>query len=147
MKLSPHVSLMEFEHSDTAITYGIPNKMNNTETQKAIDLCMNVFEPIRTHLGKPIKINSGFRSLAVNKRLGGAKNSQHCFGEAMDLDIQDKEVFDWIKDNVNFDQLIYEHGTDHAPQWIHVSFRKGRNRNQVLRAIKQAGKTKYVAYE
>lgn len=147
MKLSPHVSLAEFEYSETAINHGIPNKMNNSETQKAIDLCMNVFEPIRTHLGKPIKINSGFRSLAVNKRLGGAKNSQHCFGEAMDLDIQDKEVFDWIKDNVNFDQLIYEHGTDHAPQWIHVSFRKGRNRNQVLRAIKQAGKTKYVAYE
>ena len=147
MKLSPHVSLSEFEHSETAINYGIPNKMNASETQKAIDLCNFVFEPIRAHLSRPIKINSGYRSLAVNKRLGGAKNSQHCFGEAMDLDIQDRSVFDWIKDNVNFDQLIYEHGNDTAPDWIHVSYRKGRNRNQVLRAIKKAGKTVYIPYE
>lgn len=147
MNLSEHVTIAEFEYSETAMNYGISNKMDSTQTQKAKLLCENVFEKIRTHLGKPIKINSGFRSLALNKRMGGAKNSQHCLGEAMDLNIQDKKVFDWIKNNIEFDQLIYEFGSDLAPQWIHISYRQGNNRKQVLRGIKKAGKTVYIPYE
>jgi hypothetical protein len=154
MNLSNHVTLAEFEASGTATNHSILNKMNEFEIERAKLLCEKVFEPLRTHMGGPIRINSGFRSVAVNKACGGAgktvngkyvPTSQHCFGEAMDINIGSKG-FHFIKDNLIFDQLIWEFGTDKEPAWVHVSYSKARNRKQVLKAIKQNGKTKYVNF-
>lgn len=145
MKLSKHVTLLEFEYSDAAIRHSIPNKMNATQLAKAIDICEAIFEPLRAHFGKPIRINSGFRSVAVNRRIGGSSTSQHCKGEALDLDIGLAE-FLWIKENLPYNQLIFEFGTDTDPGWIHVSFKKGAPKRPVLRAVKIKGKTVYVNY-
>ncbi len=110
-------------------------------------LCQNVFEPIRAYVGRPIRINSGFRSAALNRRIGGASSSQHCMAEAMDLDLHDRELFEWILDNVEYDQAIFEGGTKEKADWFHISYRKGRNRKQALRMIKKGGKTTYVPYK
>ena len=145
MNLSAHVTLAEFENSPTATTHGINNKMSLSQIESAKLLCENVFEPLRIHLNTPIKISSGFRCLQVNKMIGGAKSSQHTKGEAMDIKIGAKG-FHFIKDKLDFDQLIWEFGNDEEPQWVHVSYKKGRNRKQVLKATKQNGKTKYNSY-
>jgi len=146
MNLTLHVSVAEFERSDAAIKHGISNKMNEFEKERAIELCKNVFEPIRRYVGKPIKINSGFRSAALNKRIGGSKTSQHVLGEAMDLDLHDRELFEWILDNIEFDQIIAEFPQGGKASWFHISYRKGRNRKQALVATKQKGKTVYLPY-
>jgi uncharacterized protein YcbK (DUF882 family) len=145
MNLSKHVTVAEFIKSDTAIRHGINNDMNATQTQKAIELCENVFEPLRAFLNNPIKISSWFRGVGINKRIGGSTTSQHCKGEAVDLKI-DAIGFHYIKNNLDFDQMIWEFGTDTAPDWVHVSFNKGKNRKQVLRAKKINGKTVYTNY-
>ena len=145
MNISKHVSLKEFIASDAATRYGIDNKMNSEQHQRAVELCEVIFEPMRLHFGRPIRVNSGFRSLAVNKRIGGSKTSQHMKGEALDLHIGSKE-FHYIRENLPFDQLICEFPIVGEPSWVHVSYHKERNRGQVLIAIKSAGKTAYVPY-
>mgnify|MGYP002477970324 CR=1 FL=1 len=147
MQLSKHLSRAEFERSDAATNYGINNEMNSGQLAKAIKLAENCFEPIREHLGKPIKVNSGYRSPAVNKRIGGATTSQHSLGEAIDLDLHDRDLFEWIIDNVIFDQLIFEGGTEDVASWFHISYREGRNRKEVLRMVKVAGRSKYLPYK
>jgi hypothetical protein len=144
MNLSAHVTLAEFENSPTATTYGINNKMSLSQIESAKLLCENVFEPLRIHLNTPIKISSGFRSLQVNKMIGGASTSQHTKGEAMDLQIGAKG-FNFIKDKLQFDQLIWEFGNDENPSWVHVSY-SSKNRKQVLKATKKNGKTIYSNY-
>lgn len=146
MQLSKHLSRAEFERSDAATNYGISNTMNSGQLAKAMALAINCFEPIREHLGKPIRVNSGYRSPAVNKRIGGALTSQHSLGEAIDLDLHDRDLFEWIIDNVTFDQLIAEFPSGGKASWFHISFREGRNRKQVLVAIKKAGKTTYLPW-
>jgi hypothetical protein len=147
MKLSEHVTRSEFERSDTAIKLGINNAMNEAQLKSAKALCENVFEPIRAKVGKPIRINSGFRSAALNKRIGGASSSQHCKGEAMDLDLTSRELFIWILKNVEFDQAIYEFGDDKNAAWFHLSYRQGNNRKQALKAIKVSGGTQYIPFK
>jgi len=147
MNLSKHVTIDEFCYSPTAIKKGIHNVMNAIQVKKAIQLCENVFEPIRKHVGKPIKISSGFRCYQLNKLIGGSSSSQHTFGEAFDLELTDRKLFDWIIKNVEFDQAIYEFGNDEHANWFHISYRKGNNRKQVLRAIKIGGKTQYIPYK
>jgi hypothetical protein len=144
MNLSAHVTLAEFENSPTATTHGINNKMSESQIASAKLLCENVFEPLRLYLNTPIKINSGYRSAQLNKMIKGSLTSQHCKAEALDLHIGAKG-FNFIKDKLEFDQLIWEFGNDENPQWVHVSFSK-RNRKQVLKAYKQNGKTKYSSY-
>lgn len=144
MNLSAHVTLKEFTYSDTAVKHGINNEMNLTQLKSAEELCQNVFEPLRLYLNTPIKINSGFRSLQLNKLIG-SKTSQHAKGEAMDVNIGAKG-FNFIKDKLDFDQLIWEFGNDENPQWVHVSFKKLGNRKQVLKATKKNGKTIYSIY-
>ena len=144
MNLSTHVTLAEFENSPTATTHGINNKMSESQITSAKLLCENVFEPLRIHLNTPIKISSGFRCVQLNKMIKGSSTSQHCKGEAMDIKIGSKG-FNFIKDKLDFDQLIWEFGNDDEPQWVHVSYSK-RNRKQVLKATKQNGKTKYSSY-
>jgi hypothetical protein len=146
MNLSPHVTRAEFENSPTAVKHGISNEMNSQQIESAKLVCVNCFEPIRAYLKKPIRVNSGFRSLLLNKKIGGSKTSQHCKGEALDLDLHDRKLFNWIIDNVQFDQLIYEFGTDTAADWFHISYSPVKNRKQVLRAVKRAGKTVYIPY-
>lgn len=146
MNLSKHVTRSEFERSETAINRGIDNSMNEFEIERAKLVCENCFEPIREHLGQPIKINSGFRSGALNRAIGGATTSQHSLGEAIDLDLHDRGLFEWIIDNVEFDQLIFEGGTTEKADWFHISYRKGRNRKQVLRMVKKGGKSTYIPY-
>ena len=147
MQISKHLSRAEFERSDAATNYGISNTMNSGQLAKAMALAENCFEPIREHLGKPIRVNSGYRSPAVNKRIGGALTSQHSLGEAIDLDLHDRDLFEWIIDNVTFDQLIYEAGNDTEAAWFHISYREGNNRKQVLRMIKKGGKSTYIPYK
>lgn len=147
MNLSKHVTRSEFERSETAINRGINNSMNEWEIERAKLLCENCFEPIRTKVGAPIRINSGFRSAALNRAIkGSSTTSQHSLGEAMDLDLHDRDLFEWIIDNVEFDQLIFEGGTTDKADWFHISYRKGRLRKQVLRMTKKGGKSTYTPY-
>lgn len=144
-KISEHVSVKEFTHSNTAIKYGISNDLDSTQLKRAKELCESIFEPLRKFMGEPIKVNSGLRSLALNKKIGGSLTSQHMKGEALDLHLNAKG-FHYIKDNLPFDQLIWEMGNDEQPQWVHVSYHKEKNRGQVLRAYKSGGKTMYKPF-
>ena len=144
MNLSAHVTLAEFENSPTATTHGINNKMSSSQIASAKLLCEKVFEPLRLYLNTPIKINSGYRSAQLNKKIGGSTTSQHCKAEALDLHIGAKGFY-FIKDKLEFDQLIWEFGNDENPQWVHVSF-SSKNRKQVLKATKKNGKTIYSIY-
>lgn len=139
------MTLAEFESSPTATARGISNKMNAAQIEAAKLLCEKVFEPIRKFVGGPIKINSGFRCATLNKAIGGSSTSQHCKGEAIDIPVGSK-VFHYIKDNLVFDQLIWEFGNSTEPQWVHVSYSKNGNRKQVLRAVKVGGKTTYKPF-
>jgi zinc D-Ala-D-Ala carboxypeptidase len=154
MQLSEHLSLAEVTRSETAKRKGISNLPTEAHIENFKLLAEKVFEPIRNHFGKPIHISSGYRSAALNKAIGGSQTSQHCTGEAIDIDmdgsahgITNKMVFDYIKDNLEFDQLIWEFGTDSNPDWVHVSYESNlRQRKQVLKAIKKGGATSYVPY-
>lgn len=148
MKLSEHLDLVEVTRSEYAKRNGINNMPNPEYTENLIELAQKIFEPIRKHFNKPIHISSGFRSKILNERIGGSKNSQHTKGEALDIDQGNRkdnmEIFEFIKNNLPFDQLINEFGYD----WIHVSYNTdGRQRGEVLDAIKEEGKTKYVAHK
>jgi hypothetical protein len=146
MNLSAHVTLAEFQSSEAATRHGIKNEMTPSQIESAKLLCENVFEPLRIHLNTPIKISSGFRGSQLNSFIKGAsKTSQHCKGEAMDIKVGAKG-FNFIKDKLDFDQLIWEFGNSEQPQWVHVSFKSSNNRKQVLKATKQNGKTKYSSY-
>jgi zinc D-Ala-D-Ala carboxypeptidase len=145
MKLSKHLTLAEVIKSQTAIQKGIDNTPTYEHLENLKLIANRVFEPLRAFLNKPIRVNSGYRSEALNKAIGGSKTSQHCKGEALDID-EGKEAFDYIKDNLEFDQLIWEFGDNNNPDWIHVSYNRFKNRKQVLNAVKKNGKTKYVNY-
>ena len=140
MNLSQNFTLEEMTRNGRGVT----NTPNDASIEALKLLCSKVLEPLRDLYGKPIKVNSGFRSLALNNRIKGSKTSQHMKGEALDLPLTKKE-FLWIKDNLEFDQLIYEFGNDSKPEWVHVSY-STKNRKQVLRATKKNGKTVYSNY-
>ena len=153
MQLSTHLALAEVMRSETAKRKGISNMPTPEHIENFKKLAENVFEPIREHFGKPIHLSSGYRSAALNKAVGGASSSQHCKGEAIDIDmdgtdIKNAEIFNFIKDNVNFDQLIWEFGTDTNPDWVHVSYNSdGAQRKQILKAVKSGGGTKYLPFK
>lgn len=139
MKISKHITLAEAIKSQQAIRLKISNVPTTEDLEAMKYIAEQIFEPLREHFGKPIAISSFYRSEAVNKAIG-AMTSQHLTGEAMDIDAQifggltNKEVFDWIKANCKFDQLIWEGGTINEPDWVHVSLTKKRaNRMQCLR--------------
>jgi len=149
MKLSKNFTLGEMIQSQTAIRKNIDNNPNGDQILNLIDLCDNVLQPLRDAIG-PIRISSGFRSQKLNVAIGGAASSQHCAlnGAAADIDMGEKnaEVFEWLKANVDFDQLIWEFGDKSNPSWVHVSYKEGKNRNQILKAIKENGRTKYLKF-
>ena len=150
MQLSKHLSLAEVTRSETAKRNGISNMPTEEHINNFKLLAEKVFEPIREHFGVPIHISSGYRSKALNTAIKGSLSSQHCSGEAIDIDmdgtsITNAQVFNFIKENLNFDQLIWEFGTDKNPDWVHVSYEStGKQRKQILKAVKQGGKTSYV---
>ena len=154
MQISKHLSLAEVSRSETAKRKGINNTPSGEHLENFKKLAENIFEPIREHFGVPIHISSGYRSKELNAAVGGSSSSQHCSAEAIDIDMEgspngvtNKMVFDFIKDNLNFDQMIWEFGNDTNPDWVHVSYEStGKQRKQILKAIKANGKTSYVPY-
>ena len=150
--VSKNISYKEATHSTTAKRLGIDNTPNAEQMSNMRYVAENVFQPIREHFGVPIYISSFFRSEALNKAVRGSSSSTHTKGEAMDLDadvfgrINNAQIFNYIKDHLEFDQLIWEFGTDDNPAWVHVSLSKRNNRNQILKAIKVGGKTHYEIY-
>ena len=147
--ISKHISDKEGSYSSTALRLGIDNTPGDYEYSNMQLIAEKVFEPLRNHIGKPIKINSFYRSVDLNKAIGGSSRSQHCQGRAMDIDdtfghATNAEMYNWIKKNLNFDQMIWEFGNDDNPAWVHVSYvSEDQNRNRCLKAYKENGKTKY----
>jgi|TARA_R100001510_G_C7565656_1_gene144051 hypothetical protein len=149
MKISDHISYAEAIKSNTALRLGIENKPSGYQLTNMVGVAFNVFEPLRKWVGGPIKINSFFRCPDLNKAIGGSSRSQHCEGRAIDIDDifghkTNAEMFHYIKDNINFDQLIWEFGDENNPNWVHVSYvSEDENRGRCLKAVKLNGKTKY----
>jgi hypothetical protein len=131
----------------TATKTGLPNALPKHLEPNLRALAENVLQPTRDALGA-VKVTSAYRSPAVNAKVGGAKTSQHVQAQAADLkfDGGNEVLFNWIRDNLDFDQLIWEFGTDKAPSWVHVSYSNTKNRKQILKAIKHNGKTKYLNF-
>jgi hypothetical protein len=151
MKLSEHLSLSEVIRSESAKRNGISNMPTEQHIANLKLLADKVFEPIRAHFRCPIYISSAYRSIELNRAVKGSLTSQHCSGEAIDVDmdgtpngVTNKMVFDFIKNNLEFDQLIWEFGTNENPDWVHVSYEStGKQRKQVLKAIRSNGSTQY----
>jgi hypothetical protein len=154
MKISEHLDLVEVTRSETAKRKGISNMPIAEHIENFKKLAERIFEPIRSHFNVPIHISSGYRSKGLNTAIGGSLTSQHCSGEAIDIDmdgsangVTNKMVFEYIKDNLEFDQMIWEFGNSEAPDWVHVSYETtGKQRKQILRATKSGGKTVYSPY-
>lgn len=148
MKLSEHLDLSEVTRSESAKRNGISNMPTKEHIANFMLLAEKIFEPIREHFGVPIRISSGYRSKELNEKIGGSSTSQHSSGEALDIDmdgtsISNKQIFDYIKDNLEFDQLINEFNYS----WVHVSYKStGKQRKQILEAYKDGGASKYKPY-
>lgn len=151
--VSQYITLAEATKSQQAIRLGLSNQPNAEELSNMQYIGTQIFDKLRKAMhdkyGKPLAVTSFFRSAEVNKAIGGSTTSQHCTGEAMDIDADvfggptNKEIFDWIKNNCVFDQLIKEGNWE----WVHVSLkRNGKNRNQILAAHFGGGKTTYTNY-
>jgi|TARA_R100001463_G_scaffold70130_2_gene123693 hypothetical protein len=147
--ISKHISDKEAVYSNTAIRRGIENTPSEEQLSNMRLLADNIFEPLRVYVGGPIKINSFFRSEELNQAIGGSTTSQHCKGQAIDIDdtfgkMTNAQMYYWIKDNLDFDQMIWEFGDDNNPNWVHVSYvSEKENRNRCLLAYKEGKKTKY----
>ena len=132
MKLTANFTLDEL----TATSTGIVNNPTIEQIDHLRLLAIHVLQPLRDEFGHSVRINSGFRSDSVNKAVKGSPTSSHCKGEAADLSCSDNAaIFRIIKEKLSFDQLIWEAGNDESPDWVHVSYREGNNRRQVLRMI------------
>lgn len=148
-KISKHISYKEGTRSITAIRKGINNIPNDYELANMELIAAKIFEPLRKWVGGPIKINSFFRCEELNTAIGGSSNSQHCQGRAIDIDDTyghktNAEMFEYIRTNLNFDQIIWEFGTDTNPDWVHVSYvSEEQNRKRCLKASRENGKTVY----
>ena len=147
--ISKHISYKEGVYSVTAIRKGIDNEPNEEQLSNMKLVAEKIFEPVRIHFKVPIKVNSFFRSPDLNKAIGGSTRSQHCKGQAIDIDdtygkIKNSDIYWWIKENLDFDQMIWEFGNNDNPDWVHVSYvSPDKNRNRCLKAYRKDGKTKY----
>ena len=154
MKLSKNLTLKEAVKSNTAIRLGIPNIPEDWEIHNLRAVAENVFQPVRDHFGVPIAVSSGYRSKELNKAIGGSKYSQHMIGEALDIDahvfgkVTNAEIFNYIKNNLEWDQMIWEFGDDEEPNWVHVSYKEaGHNRKQIKRARRDEKNRIYYTVE
>tara|TARA_R110000824_G_scaffold235096_3_gene423835 strand:+ start:1338 stop:1799 length:462 start_codon:yes stop_codon:yes gene_type:complete len=147
--ISNHISYKEGTYSNTATRRGIDNTPNEEQLANMSLIADEVFEPLRAYVGGPIKINSFFRSPKLNTAIGGSSKSQHCKGQAIDLDdtfgrSTNAEMYEFIKEHLDFDQIIWEFGDDENPAWVHVSYISPKeNRRRCLLAYKENKKTKY----
>lgn len=150
MNLSKHLTLAEAIRSESAKRLGVSNMPTPEHLENGKIVAEKIFEPIREFVGSPVYISSFYRSKALNKAIKGSATSQHCTMEAIDIDMDgtdttNKEIFDFIKNNLEFDQLINEFPVDGNPSWVHVSYNtKGKQRKQILKASKINGKTVYT---
>ena len=148
--ISKHISDKEGVYSRTALRRDIDNTPTKDHKINMVELAENIFEPLRMYVGGPIKINSFYRSPELNKAIGGSSKSQHCNGQAIDIDdtfgrMSNAEMYEFIKENLDFDQMIWEFGNDSNPNWVHISYvSPQQNRNRCLKAYKEKGKTKYM---
>ena len=151
MQLSKNLTLAEVTKSTTAKRLGIDNTPDDWTTENLRQVAINIFQPLREAFGLPIYVSSGYRSAELNTAIGGSSRSQHVEGRALDLDADvyggcsNAQIFNWIKENVEFDQLIWEFGDDDNPDWVHVSYvYDGINRKRCLKACRDDnGKTYY----
>ena len=152
-KISKHISYKEGTYSRTAERRDLDNTPNKEQLKCMKEVAENLFEPLREWVGGPIKINSFFRGEPVNTAIGGSKRSQHMKGQAIDIDDTfghktNAEMYHYIKDNLDFDQMIWEFGTDKNPNWLHISWVSHRpNRKKLTIAKKINGRTKYIHEE
>ena len=148
-KISKHISYKEAVKSNTAMRLNIDNTPGAYEITNMNGIAHNIFEPLREWVGGPIKINSFFRCVELNKAIGGSSKSQHCQGRAIDIDDTygyktNAEMYEWIKENLDFDQMIWEFGTEKNPDWVHISYvSPNENRNRCLKAERVNGKAVY----
>ena len=148
--ISNHISYREGVYSTTAKRLGLNNTPNDEQLNNMELIAHEVFEPLRAYVGGPIKINSFFRSPKLNKAIGGSSKSQHCKGQAMDIDdtygrMTNAEMYHFIKEHLDFDQIIWEFGDDDNPDWVHVSYVSAEdNRGRCLKAYRKDGKTHYM---
>lgn len=150
-KISKHVSYKESVYSRTADRLNLNNDPSEAHLLNMKLIAEKVFEPLREHVGGPIKINSFYRGPELNKAIGGSAKSQHCHGQAIDIDdtfghATNAEMYNWVKENLDYDQMIWEFGDDKNPNWVHVSYvNPEENRNRCLKAYKDNNnKTKYM---
>ena len=149
MNLTANFTLAELTKSETALRHDMDNTPGEAEIANLTALAQNVLQPIRDHFGKGVKVNSGFRHPEVNAKVGGSKTSDHCQGQAADIEIPgvpNAELAEWIRDNLEFRQLILEFYTPGVPDsgWVHVSYVAEDNKKEVLTATKKDGKTVYL---
>jgi hypothetical protein len=149
MNLSANFSLHELTKSETALRMDFDNTPGDDETESLRLLCEKVLQPVRDHYGKGVKVNSGYRSPESNAAVGGSKTSDHCKGQAADIEIPgvpNAELAQWIMDNLDYTQLILDFYTPGIPDsgWVHVSYDPDNLKKQELTAMKVAGKTQYV---
>ena len=149
MNLTANFSLAEMIKSETALRHDMDNTPGEVEIANLKALAENVLQPVRDHFGKGVKVNSGFRHPEVNAKVGGSKTSDHCQGQAADIEIPgvaNADLAQWIVDNLDFRQVILEFYTPGIPDsgWVHVSYVAGDNKKQVLTATKKDGKTVYL---
>jgi len=149
MNLSANFTLKELTKSDTATRLGLDNTPGEAEIENLKTLCENVLQRVRDHFGKSVTVNSGYRSPESNAAVGGSKTSDHCKGQAADIEIEgipNPELAQWIMDNCDYTQLILEFYTQGQPNsgWVHVSYDPDNLKMQELTAVKVAGKTQYL---
>lgn len=149
MHLTKNFTLEEMCKSETALRLGLDNEPNDEQLANLVALCECVLQPVRDHFGKGVKVNSGLRTLAVNRAIGSKDTSDHVKGMAADIEIPsvpNAELAQWIADNLEFRQVILEFYTPGIPDsgWVHVSYNPGDNKKQTLTATKQRGKTVYL---
>jgi hypothetical protein len=148
-RISEHVSLKEGVRSHTATRLNIDNEPSSLDLINMKTIAEQVFEPLRKFVGGPIAINSFYRSPKLNSAIGGSTSSQHCKGYAIDIDDKygyktNAEMYYYIQQNLDYDQLIWEFGDDKNPDWVHVSYvSEDINRRRCLQAYKENNKTKY----
>jgi zinc D-Ala-D-Ala carboxypeptidase len=140
--MTKNFTLEELTHTN----YNIPNVPNAQQIEKLEALAINILQPARDKYGKAITVNSGFRSVSVNNKVGGSITSQHLYGEAADICCEDNAKLFEILKKLPFDQLIWEFGNDDQPNWIHVSY-GSRNRRQILKSVKVVKGTIYKAFK
>lgn len=146
MKLTENLTLQEATKSNTATRLGIDNTPPPAIIERMVETAEKIFQPLRDALG-PIRVSSFYRSPDLNRAIGGSKSSQHCKGEAIDMQgisVSNAELFLKACDLEEFDQIIWEFGTLEEPDWVHVSYSKTHNRKQILRATKIGKRTAYV---